>query len=316
MVNLQKENKRMTATVEESAGDAIDGRPMVSVVMVAYNSAKYIEDAIRGVVNQRTEFPVQLIISDDASTDDTEAIVSKWAARYPDIVEYHRNESNLGVQKNYLAAFRHCRGKYLAMCDADDYWTCRTKLARQVSYMEKHPECAICFHRVINYYEGCGEMSLSNGGGSAMQIHNAYDLSQRNVITNMSVLSRMSLLDFDNLPEWLGDVRLLDYAMHMLFAASRPENTIHFFKRPMGVYRHSAEAIWTMTEKNTRIQMAIDVREHLIEEFADRPDLVANLKRACADMQSNMNKPDAPAKRKLLSRVRGAVSRLVPVPRP
>ncbi len=73
----------MTATVEESAGDAIDGRPMVSVVMVAYNSAKYIEDAIRGVVNQRTEFPVQLIVSDDASTDDTEAIVSKWAADIP-----------------------------------------------------------------------------------------------------------------------------------------------------------------------------------------------------------------------------------------
>lgn len=306
----------MGATVEENAGCANDGRPMVSVVMVAYNSAKYIEDAIRGVVNQRTKFRVQLIVSDDASTDDTEALVMKWRERYPDIVEYYRNPVNLGVQGNYLAAFRHCRGKYLAMCDADDYWTCRTKLARQVSYMEKHPECAICFHRVINYYEGTGEMSLSNGGGKVMQIHNAYDLSQRNVITNMSVLSRMSLLDFDNLPVWLGDVRLLDYAMHMLFAASRPENTIHFFKRPMGVYRHSAEAIWTMTEKKARIQMAIDVRKHLIEEFAGRPDLVANLNTACEDMRRNMDKPDVPPKRKLLSRLRAAVSRLLPLPRP
>ncbi len=299
-----------------NAAEAHKNQPMVSVVMVAYNSAKYINDAIRGVVRQRTGFPIQLVVSDDASTDDTEAIVAKWVARYPDIVEYHRNAVNLGVQGNYLEAFKHCRGKYLAMCDADDYWTCRAKLARQVRYMEKHPECAICFHRVINYYEESREMSLSNGGGKAMQIHNAYDLSQRNVITNMSVLSRMSLLDFDNLPGWLSEVRLLDYAMHMLFAASRPENTIHFFKRPMGVYRHSAEAIWTMTEKNARIQMAIDVRKHLIEEFADRPDLVANLERACADMQRNMDKPDAPAKRKLLSRVRATVSRLLPVPRP
>lgn len=289
---------------------------MVSVVMVAYNSAPYIGKAIKGVVRQRAGFPIQLVISDDASTDETAAICRQWAERYPDIIEYHRNPRNLGVQKNYLEAFRYCRGKYLAMCDADDYWTCRTKLRRQVGYMESHPECAICFHRVINYYEETGEMSLSNGDRK-MRVRNAEDLSKWNVITNMSVLSRRSLLDFDNLPEWLGEVRLVDYAMHLLFAASRPENTIHFMGRPMGVYRHSAEAIWTQTGVKERMRMAIDVRRHLIRQFSDHPEIVANLEKACRDMEAILaNPPAGPRRRRSLSRLRGFLSRLLPVPQP
>lgn len=290
---------------------------MVSVVMVAYNSARYIEMAITGVVRQRTDFPVQLVISDDASTDETGDIARKWATLYPDMIEYHRNPENLGVQKNYLEAFRHCRGRYLAMCDADDYWTCHTKLARQVEYMENHPECAICYHRVINYYEATGEMSLSNGGGRRMQVRDAEDLSKWNVITNMSVLSRMSLLDFDNLPSWLSEVRLVDYAMHMLFAASRPENTIHFMGNPMGVYRHSPEAIWTHTGIKKRLEMAIDVRRHLIKELSGRPEITANLEKACRDMERVLENPPArPARKRLLSRIRASVSRLLPVPQP
>lgn len=303
--------------LRQPANACMSERPMVSIVMVAYNSAKYIDMAIKGVVSQRTDFPIQLVISDDASTDDTEAIAEKWASEYPDIIDYHRNNKNLGVQKNYLEAFKHCKGKYLAMCDADDYWTCHTKLARQVKYMESHPECAICYHRVINYYEETGEMSLSNGGGKRMLVNNAEDLSKRNVITNMSALSRRDLLDFDNLPEWLGEVRLLDYAMHLLFASSRPENTIHFMGRPMGVYRHSSQAIWTLAGITNRLQMAIDVRRHLMLELADRPWLVRNLEKACRNMENAMANPPAnPAKKRLLSRLRATVSRLLPVPKP
>lgn len=302
---------------QQPANACMSECPMVSVVMVAYNSAKYIDMAIKGVVRQRTDFPIQLVVSDDASTDETPAIVEKWAQQYPDIIEYHRNHTNLGVQKNYLEAFKYCRGKYLAMCDADDYWTCHTKLARQVKYMENHPECAICYHRVINYYEETGEMSLSNGGGPKMQVHNAEELSKWNVITNMSVLSRRSLLDFDNLPTWLGEVRLLDYAMHLLIVASRPYATIHYMSRPMGVYRHSSQAIWTLSGMKARTEMAIDVRKHLIQQLSDRPEIVKNLEKACREMERVLgNPPQSPHKKRLISRLRAAISRLLPIPTP
>lgn len=290
---------------------------MVSIVMIAYNSAKYIATAIQGVVSQRCNFPIRLIISDDASSDRTGEIVAEWMKRYPDIIEYHRNPENLGVQRNYLEAFRYCNGKYLAMCDADDYWICKTKLSRQVDYMEKHPECAICYHRVVNLYEDSSEMSLSNGGGHKMQVFNAVDLSRRNPITNMSALSRASLIDFANLPSWLADVRLLDYAMHMLVSGAKAGNTIHYMSRPMGVYRRYPQAIWSMAEQSQRMKMAIDVRRHLIRHFSANPEIVANLQKACSDMERKMDSPvEAPPKKSLLSRIRGLVSRLIPVPKP
>ena len=135
---------------------------MVSVVMVAYNSAPYIGEAIAGVLRQKCDFKVQLVICDDASTDNTGGIVTEWDKRHPGVIDYHRNDLNLGVQRNYLKALSLCRGKYITMCDADDYWCCRTKLSRQVAYMEAHPDCTVCYHRVVNYYEATREISLSN----------------------------------------------------------------------------------------------------------------------------------------------------------
>lgn len=125
--------------------------PKVSVLMIAYNKEQYIGEAIAGVVHQRCDFPIELIVMDDCSTDRTADIVKGWQARYPEIVNYHRNERNLGLQGNYLAGFKHCQGEYLAICDADDYWFYKKKLAKMVGYMDEHPECAISFHRVVNF---------------------------------------------------------------------------------------------------------------------------------------------------------------------
>lgn len=136
--------------------------PVVSVVMIAYNKEAYIADAIKGVVKQRFDAPFELLVLDDCSTDSTAAIIREWQGRYPEVVRYIRNERNLGLQRNYLEAFRHCRGRYMAICDADDYWCYRGKLKCMVRYMDTHPDCAISFHRVINYYEASGEKSFSN----------------------------------------------------------------------------------------------------------------------------------------------------------
>ncbi len=295
--------------------DTVSGHesPMVSVVMVAYNSERYIDEAISGVVGQRCRFGVQLVICDDASTDTTPGKVEKWRMLYPEIIDYHRNPHNLGVQGNYLETLRHCRGKYITMCDADDYWCDSSKLRRQVEYMENHPSCSLCYHRVVNYYEEDGEMSLSNGGGAVEQ--SAAGLASRNTITNLSVMYRASLYDLAALPSWLGEIRLIDYALHMLFA-SRGE--VHYINRPMGVYRHLPSAIWSQAEAGRRIEMAIAVRKKLIGYFSDRKELCEPLEKSCVNMVANFEKTKGkPAQRRpLLSRIRGAVSRLLPRPRP
>ncbi|MDE5857512.1 MAG: glycosyltransferase [Muribaculaceae bacterium] len=287
-------------------------RPMVSVVMIAYNSSRYISQAIEGVVKQRHKFDVQLVICDDASIDNTAEIVEKWSKKYPGIIDYYRNEKNLGVQGNYLEAFKHCKGKYLTMCDADDYWCCHSKLARQVAYMEAHPECVLTYHRVINYYEVSGEMSLSNGRGLISRT--PQELAASNTITNLSVMYRSDALDLKNLPAWLSEVRLIDYAMHMLYAQ---HGDIHYMSRPMGVYRHLPTAIWSLAEQNRRREMAIDVRKHLIEELADRPDLTGPLQESIQRMLDNSQKPqETPSWRRFFKICRSILSRLIPVPRP
>lgn len=262
---------------------------MVSVVMIAYNNARHLPEAIRGVARQRTSFPVELVLCDDASTDDTPAVVDRFQKEYPGLISYHRNTRNLGVQGNYLEAFKHVRGKYMAMCDADDFWTCRDKLATQVAYMEAHPDCAVCFHRVMNWFVASGEKSFSNGtADQRLADTTVADLARRNPITNMSVLYRRQLVDLSRLPGWLSEIRLLDYAMHMLYAS---QGSVHFINKTMGVYRQSPQAIWSMTEAYARMEMSLMVRIRLIRHFEDGEnfrEVVENLREASMAILASM----------------------------
>lgn len=322
--------------------------PMVSVAMIAYNKADVIGDAIEGVVNQITDFGIELIVVDDASTDSTWSTILQWQERYPLIVKPFRNKANKGLQGNYLEAFKHCRGKYMAICDADDYWISTDKLATQIGYMESHPDCAITFHRVVNLYEANGTMSLSNGGQKTECT--IADLSRSNFITNLAVVYRRELVDLTDLPSWILDDRSPDYAMHMLYAA---KGSIHYFKKPMGLYRIASGSAWSMTERYKKLAMSLTVREHLMRQFADDAIVVAGLREASTNILLNMvcaaadnterrnfaiekllrlgaydsaeaierkvdsllkSKPTL--KKRLMSAAREAVSRLLPVPRP
>lgn len=257
---------------------------MVSVAMIAYNKEHEIADAIKGVVGQRCPFRVELVIVDDRSTDSTFEVASHWRDRYPDIIRLYRNETNKGLQANYLEAFSHCSGRYLAICDADDFWIDRSKLRRQIGYMESHPDCALTFHRVINIYQADGSKSLSNGGTLGPDL-DVEALSRSNFITNLSVVYRRALVDTSRLPEWILEERSPDYAIHMFYAA---RGRIHYFSRPMGVYRIAPTGAWSMTERYRRLAMSLTVRKRLIDHFADRPEVVEGLRSAATQILLSM----------------------------
>lgn len=313
---------------------------MVSVIMVAYNAEKYIAEAIAGVVRQKVRFDVELLVMDDCSTDSTGEIVRHLSQSYPQI-RYIRNETNLGSQGNYLKGFRLARGKYMALCDADDYWCSRRKLARQVSYMESHPQCALSFHRVVNYYESTGEKTLSNGQHTSR--YTVESLSRSNYITNLSVMYRRALVDLDHLPAWIMQHRSPDYAIHMLYAA---KGSIHYFPRPMGIYRKVEGAIWSTAGEYRRLKMSLEMRRSLMEEFSQRPEIVDGLRQAskaivlsmlrCSSTPDEQTEVESYARefnidtsanmgnkhnntshhRGILSRAARRISRLIPRPRP
>lgn len=123
-------------------------KPKVSVCMIAYNVEAYIDEAIEGVLNQVADFDIELVISNDFSTDKTEEVVLKYLNEHPKghWIKYKRQDKNSGSTLNYLWVLENSRGDYIALCDGDDFWTDSQKLQKQVGFLENHPEFIGSFH--------------------------------------------------------------------------------------------------------------------------------------------------------------------------
>jgi len=127
--------------------------PLVSVVTITYNHEPWIAKTIEGVLAQKVDFPIEYIIAEDCSTDGTREICERYAENYPAIIILLDSEKNLGFKENEKRAMEKVRGKYIAFCEGDDYWTCPDKLQRQVDFLEAHPDYSVCFTDFRNYLE-------------------------------------------------------------------------------------------------------------------------------------------------------------------
>jgi glycosyltransferase involved in cell wall biosynthesis len=116
---------------------------LVSVCMITYNHEKYISMAIESVLNQQTNFDVEIIISDDCSTDKTRDICISYRNQFPNKIKLINPEKNLGVIKNSIQSLSACNGKYIAICEGDDYWIDPFKLQKQVNFLEKNSDYSI-----------------------------------------------------------------------------------------------------------------------------------------------------------------------------
>lgn len=139
----------------------------VTVICLAYNHAPYIREALEGFVRQRTDFPFEVLVHDDSSTDGTADVIREYEARYPDIIRpvYQTvNQYSQGVCITRDILFPLVRGKYVALCEGDDYWTDPLKLSKQVAALEAHPEVDICAHRVLKVKGGRSHGHEGPGG--------------------------------------------------------------------------------------------------------------------------------------------------------
>lgn len=145
-------------------------RPMVSVILLTYNQQDYIARAIEGVVMQRTDFPVELIVADDCSTDSTPAICRDYAARYPGVIRLVENPVNKGLVDNYFDTVMLARGKYIADCAGDDYWDDPDRLQRQVDSLEADESVVLAFTNYRRYYEATGRWNNDFYGNSGLRL--------------------------------------------------------------------------------------------------------------------------------------------------
>jgi glycosyltransferase involved in cell wall biosynthesis len=134
----------------------------VSVIMITYKHEQFIAKAIEGVLMQKCDFEVELIIADDCSPDKTEEKVFQIIKNHPKSswIKYTKHKTNKGMISNFNWALNQCKGKYIALCEGDDYWTDPLKLQKQVDFLEANEEYSACGHTAKVLYENTGREEL------------------------------------------------------------------------------------------------------------------------------------------------------------
>lgn len=117
----------------------------VSVLMTTYNHGRFIEEAIQGVLIQQYSFRAEFIIADDASLDNNQSLIAKQSERYPELIKPILREKNIGAHLNWNDALARSKGKYIAICEGDDFWNSPDKLQKQVAILEANPEVGLVF---------------------------------------------------------------------------------------------------------------------------------------------------------------------------
>lgn len=133
-----------------------DSDIMVSVSCLAYNHEKYIRQCLDGLVSQKTNFKYEVLVHDDASTDNTATIIREYEKKYPDIIKpiyqtENQYSKNVAINKHFQ--FPRIKGKYIAWCEGDDFWTDPLKLQKQFDVLESNPDCSICVAKVADVNE-------------------------------------------------------------------------------------------------------------------------------------------------------------------
>ncbi len=218
--------------------------PMLSICCITYNHAGFIRQTLDGFVMQKTDFDYQIVIHDDASDDGTTEIIKEYAAKYPDLfVPIYQTENQYSKGKAPIIDFMldKLKGKYVAFCEGDDYWTDRSKLQKQVDFLEAHPDFSICFHPVkVVWEDHSREDSIFPTNEFIFNKHvlELEDLLQRNFIQTNSAVYRWDLKK----EEWPEKNFLpRDYMFHLIHAA---KGKIGFLDDVMAVYRKHPGGVW------------------------------------------------------------------------
>lgn len=220
--------------------------PFVSIICITYNHEQYITEAIKSFLMQKTTFSFEVIIQDDASTDNTPAIIKKYAKKFPNIIKPIFNVKNRFSQprKNVLLlAVPHAKGQYIALCEGDDFWTDPNKLHIQITAMMEHSYCDVSFHPVWrqNISQKDQKKIISRHIKSNHIFHTKdLILGSGGFCPTVSRIFKKNI--FENIPDWFLDVPVGDYFLQILGSLN---GGALYIDKAMAVYRCGTHGSWT-----------------------------------------------------------------------
>lgn len=218
---------------------------LVSIICPTFNHGRYIEQAIQGFLAQETSFPFEIIIHDDASSDDTSEIIRRYQASFPDLIKpifQTDNQYSKGKFKPALFAASSSRAKYVAICEGDDYWISERKLEAQITALEQHPELDMSIHPAFRLRNGVRSPKASwiHANGPILNVGDILLSKNESFAPTCSYVLRKSVLD--NLPEWVTNVAPVGDFFFEIYGTER--NGCFYIDEPMTVYRESVEGSW------------------------------------------------------------------------
>jgi glycosyltransferase involved in cell wall biosynthesis len=128
---------------------------LVSVVCITFNQEKYISEALDSFLAQKTRFPFEVIVHDDCSTDGTRRVIENYVASYPRIIKpvfQRENQFSQGKRPTFVAS-KYAKGRYIALCEGDDFWIGTDKLKKQVDVLENNLDYSAVTHQTIKFFE-------------------------------------------------------------------------------------------------------------------------------------------------------------------
>ena len=132
--------------------------PLVTVAVITYNQELYISKTIDGILSQKCDFDIEILIGEDYSSDNTKSICDQYQEKYPEKIKVLKREGNLGIVKNYFDTLTRAQGIYIAQCAGDDYWNDPLKLKKQVELLEKDSEVGLVYTQALPLDEASGKL--------------------------------------------------------------------------------------------------------------------------------------------------------------
>ncbi len=235
----------------------------VSVLVMTYNHINFIRQALDSVLAQEVSFPVEILISEDCSTDGTRELVIDYQRRYPRRIRLLLSESNIGSNEIVGRGLSAAKGNYIALLDGDDYWCSDRKLQRQADFLDSHPACALCFHNARTISETGDRQPRNWTPAGHPEISTLEDIWMGNFIATCSTMFRRNL--FGAAPTWYdGMFPITDWPLHILNAE---HGTIGYIDDVMGVYRQHSGGYYSSLSEAQKLQKTLafykEINAHL-----------------------------------------------------
>jgi glycosyltransferase involved in cell wall biosynthesis len=246
--------------------------PKVSVSIITYNHRNYIAQTLDSVLQQEVDFPYEIIVGDDCSTDGTRDILKEYQARHPDkifLILHPKRYEGVPGRLNNITNLYACRGQYIAMLDGDDRWLSPDKLQQQANFLDSNPDYTLCFHDALiehenpleqDYYESERNGLTQNSSFTHRQLANDWFMHTSTVMFRNGLIGEF--------PEWFWHIYSADYAIQLL---STQNGKIGYLANVKGV-RFKNQGSFTQQYSSraslTYNQMRLNEMQTFAEHFA------------------------------------------------